>query len=102
MQTEISPYDTDAREEADAAREEQRRLDAINEVEDWRWLMSGPRGRRVVRRLLALTGMHQSGMRGGPELLSFHEGERNVGLRLTKLVTEHTPAEYVQMLQEKT
>lgn len=102
MQTEHSPYDTNAREEADATLEEARRLEAINEVEDWRWLMSGPRGRRIVRRLLALTGLYQSGLRSGLDMLPFNEGKRQVGLQLLDQITTICPAEYVQMLQEKT
>lgn len=101
MQTEHEPYDLASQEEAEAARKERIRLDLANEVEDYRWLMSGPRGRRIVRRFLAKTGLYRSSFDPNSDSqTAFHEGERNVGLRLTALLSEHFPAEYVAMLQE--
>lgn len=100
MQTDYSPFDTAANEATDADRKERQRLAALKEAEDWRWLMSGPRGRRIVRRLLAKTGLYQSSIRGGVELTTFHEGERNVGLRLMDLIVAASPGEYILMLQE--
>lgn len=98
--TDYSPFEPQAQAELDASRKEKLQAELRAEVEDFGWLMSGPRGRRIVRRLLAKTGLYQSSNRDGEGMLAFHEGQRNVGLRLMALINEHFPDEYILMLQE--
>ena len=49
--------------------------------EDFEWLMSEKRGRRIIRNLLEEAGVWRS---------TFREGRRNMGLRLLNLI-EQTP-----------
>lgn len=70
-------------------------------VEDIKWLMSSPRGRRLVWWLLDITGVYRtsfSSQRGGTD---FNEGGRNTGLKLLAKVQEHCLDKFVEMLREQ-
>lgn len=69
-------------------------------VNDWKWLMSTPRGRRIVWRLLEETGQFRSSFTGNSETF-FREGERNVGLKITALIGQHCAEDYAKMLIEQ-
>lgn len=84
--------------EAEAA--ESSRLSAALEANDWKWQMSSARGRRLVYRLLERTGIYRTSMTGNSYTF-FNEGQRNVGLFIQAIITEHCPEEYAKMLVEK-
>lgn len=70
-------------------------------VDDIKWLMSSPRGRRLVWWLLDITGVYRtsfSSQRGGTE---FNEGGRNTGLKILAKVQEHCLDRFVEMLREQ-
>jgi hypothetical protein len=71
------------------------------EADDWKWLMNQPRGRRLVWRLLSRAGIYRSSFTGEALSSAFNEGERNLGLRINALLTEHCPASYGKMLVEQ-
>lgn len=94
------PTDIRAQERAKADREEKQRLTSHQETEDFRWLMSDKRGRRVVWNLLERTGLYRSSFTGNSETF-FREGARNVGLAYMALINEHCPDKYNLMVTEQ-
>lgn len=94
------PFDLRAQEEAQADLDDRNRLDAQNEGDDFRWLMTSKRGRRIVWRWLERTGVYRSSFTGNSTTF-FNEGQRNVGLMLMSMINEHAPEQYPVMLQEQ-
>lgn len=93
---------TDIRGQEAKARARAERAENVEamKVNDWKWLMSVPRGRRIVWRLLEETGQFRSSFTGNSETF-FREGERNVGLKITALIGQHCAADYAKMLLEQ-
>jgi len=90
--TEHDPFDLDAQ----AAREEDRRLrDSVaadNQKDDLVWMLSGRRGRRIVRRQLreagAMPGSISSSFHSNYGQMCFNEGLRVKGLQLLSRLTQ--------------
>ena len=73
------------------------------EIADLVWLMGNKRGRRVVWRLLNHAGVYRLSYQPGDALqTAFNEGQRNSGLRLIALLTEHCSEAYATMIEERT
>lgn len=87
-------------EDRDAARVEAGTLRRQQAAEDWKWLMSSKQGRRVVHRVLALTGMHRSSFTGNSETF-FREGRRAVGLEIEAEIIKHAAGGYADMVREQ-
>lgn len=94
------PFDTRGQERAKSENDERAKLSRAVEKEDWKWLMSGKRGRRIVWRLLEWTGVFKSSFTGNSETF-FREGMRNVGLILMARINEYCPEQYTNMVQEQ-
>jgi hypothetical protein len=76
-------------------------LDKRNEVDELLWLMSDPRGRHFVWRLLQGFGVYQlSYVQGDPAHSAFNEGRRNEGLKLMSQLLQHCPARFTEMQKE--
>jgi len=71
------------------------------EAGDFRWLMANERGRRFVALVLEQSGMDLSCFSANTAEMARMEGERQFGLRVKKLVLQHCPDLYVQMLSEQ-
>lgn len=96
----IDPTDIRAEQARDEAAQAAALLVATGEKEDLVWLMSMPRGRRFMWRLLERTGIHRSSFTGNSTTF-FNEGARNVGLQLQALILAHCAEDYVSMLLEQ-
>lgn len=70
-------------------------------VDDIKWVMSSPRGRRFVWWLMGLTGVKRSSFNNSGSITAFNEGQRNIGLTLEAWVTDHCHPSYVTMLEEQ-
>lgn len=79
--------------------EKREKRNRIQELEDLRWILNDPRGRRFIWRLLAICGVNRVGMTGD-KWTFFHLGERNVGVKLTAEVAEASPEAYIEMIKE--
>lgn len=99
--TDYDPFDPEAQAQQDATRKEASELDRQNEINDLQWLMGNKRGRRVVRRLLARTGLYRSSFNNSGSVTAFNEGQRNVGLWLMAMIESHCADQFVVLLQEK-
>lgn len=101
MTADYNPFDTAEREELDADRKAAVQLDLLNEVSDIQWLMGNKRGRRIVHRLLAKTGLYRSSFNNSGSVTAFNEGQRNFGLQLMAMIETHCPDQFILMLQER-
>lgn len=69
-------------------------------IEDVKWLMSSPRGRRLTWWLLEKAGVNRTSFSNSGSVMAFNEGQRNVGLVLQAHVLEAAPERFMEMLTE--
>lgn len=81
-------------------RETAARLAAKTEADDFMWLMSQKRGRRIVWRLLERTGVFRLSFNTDALQMAFAEGNRNEGNRTLSQIHELCPDRYTDMLKE--
>jgi hypothetical protein len=101
MADHLDPLDIRAQERNKANEQAASKLAYVNEGEDFKWLMSNKRGRRVIWRWLERTGVYRSSFNHSGSITAFNEGARNIGLMLIAQVHEHCPEHYLTMLQEQ-
>ncbi len=94
------PFDTQGQQRAKLESDERAKTNRQIEQDDWVWLMSGKRGRRIVWRLLGLTGVFRSSFTGNSETY-FREGMRNIGLIVMARINESCPEQYANMVKEQ-
>ncbi|WP_223513960.1 hypothetical protein [Pseudomonas sp. GL-R-26] len=90
-------------EDLDALREEEEKdKDAARkkEIADFRWLMSDPRGRRFMWRLMGHCKVFQPSFNPHGGVMNFNEGQRNVGLFLLGETNDLCPAMFPVMAAE--
>ena len=75
---------------------------ARQEAEDLRWLLSGPRGRRIVYRQLETAGVFRLSFNTNAMAMAFNEGQRNAGLQTLAQVMAALPEAYALMVKENT
>ena len=95
------PLDLDEQEKRDDIRRASSLLAIENDVAGFVWLMSGPKGRRFVRRLLDQTGVTLSSFCPNAMEMSKREGRKQIGYWIRDLIEEHCPQDYHTMMQEK-
>lgn len=93
------PTDLAAEQERLAQRAAANENAGLTETEDWKWLMSTPQGRRIVWRILSLTGLFRSSFTGNSQTF-FNEGERHVGLVLQGKIGKADRRQFAAMYQE--
>lgn len=96
------PLDTNSQDEIQSDKKLKGRLARETEEDDFRWLMSSKRGRRIVWRLLDQAGVFRSSFNPTAMIMAFNEGNRNYGNRMLALVHNHCPELYPQMMKENT
>lgn len=99
-ESKYDPFDTRTLDELKAEADLQARLDRETEEADLKWLMSSKRGRRIVWRLLALTGVFQLSFNTVAMTMSFNEGRRAFGNRMLNLVFQVCPELFTTMQKE--
>lgn len=98
----MSSRDLDTTEDAElrvARANEAAKQKAKQYENDLKWLMAHKPGRRIMARLLEITGVYRTSFTGNSETF-FREGERNVGLKFLNDLLTATPEAYVQLLKE--
>lgn len=83
--------------EADA----RKRVVRDGEIADIRWLMSSKRGRRIMWRLLDLSGPFRLSFDANAMKMAFAEGNRNLGNQLFNEVMNLCPEMYPVMVKEQ-
>lgn len=71
----------------------------LKELEDLRFVLGDKRGRRVINRLLAKTGVYRNPFTGNSETY-FRCGEMNVGQYIIAEVQAVSPDSYANLLKE--
>jgi hypothetical protein len=94
--TDLRGHDKD-RQEAEARKRGVRET----EIKDIKWLMSSPRGRRIMWRLIALAGTFQLSFDKNAMQMAFNEGNRNLGNQLFNEVMTLCPELYPVMEKEQ-
>lgn len=94
------PTDIAALDRKQEAKREEDRQYRQRMAADWKWLIAQKRGRRLIWRLLSMTGMFRSSFTGNSQTF-FNEGARNIGLQVTAILTEHCPEDYAKMFVEQ-
>jgi hypothetical protein len=93
--TDLNRQERDAEAEEHQARETRRK-----ELEDLRWLLGHPQGRRFAMRLLDMTGVFRSSFHSSGSVMSLNEGQRNIGLWFTDECCEASIDGYFKVLKE--
>lgn len=83
--------------EADEAVARDRRR---KELDDLRWMLGHPQGRRIVSRILEEAGVFRSSFHNSGSVMAFNEGRRHLGLFLTAELLEASPDGYFKVLNE--
>lgn len=100
----MSNYDpTDVRGQQLASREAEARQRAVRDLEiaDIQWLMSSKKGRRILWRLIALSGTFHLSFDPNAMKMAFNEGKRNLGNQLFDEIMTHCPEMYPVMVKEQ-
>lgn len=72
----------------------------LQDIADFKWLMSDSRGRRFMWRTLGHCRLFQSSIGPTDAITNYNEGQRNVGLFLLSQVNDLTPSLYAVMAAE--
>lgn len=99
--SEHDPLDTSTQDARSDEAEKLARTARQVEIADLRWLMSGPRGRRLMWRLLDRAGVYRTSFNHSGSVTAFNEGQRNVGLQYLADIHRVCPEQFTQMLQEQ-
>ncbi|MCY1396710.1 hypothetical protein D9M71_116920 [compost metagenome] len=78
----------------------QEKLARQQEINDFRWLMSDPRGRRLMWRVMGKCRLFQPSFDPHGGITNFNEGQRNVGLFLLSEINDVCPQRYAEMAAE--
>lgn len=93
--TDLNAQARDAEAEEVVARERRRK-----ELDDLRWLLGHPQGRRIISRLLDEAGVFRSSFNHSGSLMAFSEGKRHMGLFITSELLEASADGYMKVLKE--
>lgn len=93
--TDLKRQEREAESEELAARELRRK-----ELEDLRWLLGHPQGRRIATRMLEEAGVYRSSFNHSGSVMAFNEGKRHIGLFLTAEFLEASPDGFMKVLKE--
>jgi 3-oxoacyl-[acyl-carrier-protein] synthase III len=93
---------TDLQAQADEAASEQSAAtrDRMQQVDDLKWLMAHPQGRRIVTRLFERTGIRRTPFNTNGSTMAFNAGAQNVGLWLEAEILETSFDGYMKLLKE--
>lgn len=97
----FDPLNTEQQELDKASAAALRQLVQQQQDEDFRWLMSDQRGRRIVWRLLSEAGVFQTSFNPESMTMAFKEGQRTAGLQLLAQVHKLCPDLYTTMMKEQ-
>lgn len=95
------PTDLEGQRESRRDEESLKRLARKREIEDIKWLMSSRQGRRVMWRLLDLSGPTRLSFNTNAMQMAFNEGNRNLGLQLLDELMKACPEQYRVMAKEQ-
>ncbi|MDD3884553.1 MAG: hypothetical protein PHW66_06410 [Gallionella sp.] len=80
--------------------ERRAKLSEKQEMDDWKWLMSDKRGRRIAFRLIDMAGVHRPSIDQNTAAMAFKEGKRWFGTLIMEKLERHCFDRYLDMLKE--
>jgi hypothetical protein len=93
--TDLKRQERDAEADEAVARDRRRK-----ELDDLRWWLGHPQGRRIAMRLLDEAGVYRSSFNHSGSVMAFNEGKRHMGLFLTAEFLEASPDGFMKVLKE--
>lgn len=93
--TDLKRQERDAEADEAGARERRRK-----ELDDLRWLLGHPQGRRLATRMLEEAGVYRSSFNHSGSVMAFNEGKRHIGLWLTAECLEASADGFMKVLNE--
>ena len=96
----IDPTDLNRLEREAEAEQAQAREARRKELDDVRWLLGHPQGRRFLARLFGVTGLYRTSFNHSGSVMAFNEGQRQVGLFLAAELTEASSDGFMKVLTE--
>lgn len=100
MATYTDPTDTRRQEHEAEAEEAGAHARRERELNDLRWLLGHPQGRRIASRLLDEAGVFRSSFHTSGSVMAFSEGKRHMGLFLTAELLDASADGYMKVLNE--
>lgn len=100
MASNNDPTDLNRIEREAEATELQAREVRRKELDDLRWLLGHPQGRRIIGRLLDQTGVYRTSYSHSGSLMAFNEGRRDIGLFITAELSEASAEGFMKVLVE--
>ncbi len=95
--TDLNRIEREAEADEAQARETRRR-----ELDDLRWMLGHPQGRRILNRILERTGVFRTSFNHSGSVMAFNEGRREVGLWVTAELSDASPDGFMKVLTERT
>jgi len=100
MNSQVDPRDIRALQRQQEDQESKDRLALEQHSDDLRWLMNHAQGRRIVSRLLQVSGTERGSFTGNSATF-FNEGARSVGLTFENEIKACAFDAYILMLKEQ-
>lgn len=94
------PHDTLSQQRDAEAEEAVVRAKREREVNDLKWMMAHPQGRRIASRLLEQAGVMRTSFNHSGSVMAFNEGRRDIGLWFTSEMLDAAPEGYFKLLKE--
>ena len=94
------PTDLQSSTSEEATEQDAARLARQQQVDDLKWLMAHPQGRRIVARFFDRTGIRRTPFNTNGSTMAFAAGAQNVGLWLEAEVLEASFDGYMKLLKE--
>jgi hypothetical protein len=98
---EHDPFDLEEQAQREELVSSTARSAAELEAKDFVWLMEGPRGRRIVYRLLSRCGVFRTSFSPNAMEMARQEGLKQLGYWILSEIERLCPAFYTTMLEEK-
>lgn len=95
------PFDLEAQEAEQIEEAERHKVAKFLEDDAFKWLMSGPKGRRFVWGAMERSGLFNQSFDGTSEGTIFSDGLKNEGRYLMGRIFELCPEKFAVMIQEK-
>jgi hypothetical protein len=95
------PLDLRGQEKTKSDKEIREKLSRETEEADLKWLMGSKRGRRIIWRILDVTGVFRLSFNTNSMQMAFAEGNRNYGNRTLALIHTICPELYPTMVKEQ-
>jgi hypothetical protein len=93
-------FDLPGQEADEAKAAELRRFKRQQQIDDIKWLMGHPQGRRFVTRLLEETGLRRTSFNTSGSVMALQEGRKQLGYFLEGELLEIAPDGYLKLLME--